>query len=116
MRSKWWRGAAPALAGAAVALVLFAAWLAARRGLTPGHLPVAAAVGAAAGGLAGWWGRRERQTILRELGERMAALREAPSALALQPLAGRGADLPELAPVAEQAERLVGCYRQALAD
>jgi PAS domain S-box-containing protein len=115
MRSKWLRAAAPALAGAAVALVLFAAWLAARGELALGHLLVAAAGGAAVGGLAAGWGRRQRQTLLREVGGRIAALREAPLSLPLQTLA-EGAAPVELAPVTRQVELLVGCYRQALAE
>jgi PAS domain S-box-containing protein len=115
MRSQWLRAAAPALAGAAVTPVLFAAWLAVRGELATGGLLVAAAAGAVVGGLAGWWGKRQRQAILGELGERMAALREA-SSLPLHTLAEESAALPELAPVTQQAELLVGCYRQALAD
>jgi PAS domain S-box-containing protein len=113
MRSKWWRTVAPALAGAAVALVLFAVWLGARGEWAPEQLLVAAAVGGAAGGLVGWWARRERRGLLRELEEQIGALREAPSSPAMQ---DRGAAPPELAAVAEQVERLVGCYRQSLAD
>ncbi len=116
MRSKWWRTAGPVLAGAAVALVLFAGWLVVRRDLAPAHLLVAVAAGAAAGGLVAVWGRREHHRLLRELAGRLAALREAPTTLPLQPLAERGLDPSELAPVVQQAELLVGSYRQALTD
>jgi PAS domain S-box-containing protein len=116
MRSKWLRAAAPATAGAAVALVLFAASLVARRELSLGGLLAAAAGLAAAGGLVAWWGHRQRQGMLGELAERLAVLREAPSSLPLRTLAEQGAGPPELAPVTQQVELLVGCYRQALAD
>jgi PAS domain S-box-containing protein len=119
MGHRFWRSAGPGLTGMALVSGLLAGhlWLLGDARSLPHVLVLTFGAGAAAGLVVqalAWALRRSQERLLKQIVERLVALRENPSPHVLHPLAGPGND--ELAPVTAQLDLLADCYRRALAE
>ena len=130
MKVRILRAAVPALVGAAVAMLLYVGFLGIRFQLRDDtawakHEPfldlleetiVVTLIGALTASLSMTCARRYYQYTFAQLATHVADLRQNPAPHAREVKGGLLANSPELTTVFAELERLVGCYRQALAD